>query len=217
MKKEQTGERTRRLVMPPKRALVGGALIALAALGVFGAHRNANSDHGERFVVATRDIAPGTVIKRSDLGAVKLDLPDGISAIGVGDATDLIGRVVSGPIAELELISADDFLPADHFVQPDGVDLAIDLPAARAMEGVVTAGSIVTVLSTDPEGAGTTVLTDAALVSSIQAPSRDSISSAGAVRVVLSVQGQELASSIVDASIRSDLSLVLPSSNGGQR
>lgn len=199
---------------PPRRAVVGGALVALAAIGVFSAHRGSESAPTTRFVVAAREIPAGTTITRDDLGVIAVDLPEDISAIEAEDATGLIGRVAGNDISELEFVSDNDLVSASKFNRPGTFQLAVDMPAARAMQGVIHAGDVVSVMSTDTEGAQTTQLTDQALVHSVSSPSRDSIGASGSVRVVLSVPGQDLATEMVNAAVRSELTLVKGSSSG---
>lgn len=201
---------------PPKRAVAGGALIAIAALGIFSAHRASGSEPSSRFVVAVHEIPAGTTLQREDLGSIAIDVPEGVSAIDAEDATKLIGRVSAGRIAALEMVSEQDFLPKNHFRRPGSVRLALDLPASRAMQGVVAAGDAVSVLSTDSTGSGTAVLTTDAMVESIETSGRESIGMSGSVRVVLSVTGSELAAEIVDAAVRSDVSLVVAVPDAGE-
>lgn len=192
---------------PPRRALVGGGLIAISALGVFSAHRGSNTPPENHFIVAMHPIPAGTLIEADDLGSMALDLPGDLPAIDAGNADLVTGRVASGDIAELELISETDLYPRDHFVRPGATMLALDMAPARAMYGVVTAGDRVSVLSTDPQGSGTNRLTADALVVSTAAASGDAIGSSGMVRVVLSISDQGEATAITDASITSELTL----------
>lgn len=199
---------------PPRRAVVGGVLISVSALGVFGAHRGAERTPTDRFVVATHDIAAGTVVEESDLGSIALDLPDDIAAVGIGDVDHIVGRVASGDIAELELISENDVYDDAHFIRTGATRLTLDLPPARAMHEVVTAGDTVSVLSTDPQGTGTVVLSDSALVLSSTATSGDSIGTSGVVRVVLAVTDPDEVLAVTDASVNSELTLVLVEPGG---
>lgn len=193
---------------PPRRAVLGGLLIAAAALGVFSAHHGASATPTDRFIVAIHDIPAGATIDSGDLGSIAIDLPDGIAAIRAEDVDRVTGRVASGTIGRLELIGLDDLYADDHFTRPGATRLALDLPPARAMYDVVSAGDTVSVLATDRQGSGTERLTAEALVISTSSTSRDSIGSSGMVRVVLSVNDSEDARAITDASVNSELTLV---------
>ena len=50
----------RRRALPGGRAVVGGFLIALAAVGIFAAYTGATSDGRQRFVVARNDLPSDT-------------------------------------------------------------------------------------------------------------------------------------------------------------
>lgn len=201
--------RSGRGVTPPRRALIGGALIMFSAFGVFSAHRGANKAPEDRFIVALHDIAAGTVIEAKDLGAIALDLPEEIPATRSGDADLITGRVASNTITRMELVDEADLYPVDHFTRSGATTLVLDLAPARAMHGIVAAGDVVSVLSTDPQGSGTERLTADALVVSTNLASQESIGSAGMVRVVLSVPDPAQATAITDASITSELTLQL--------
>lgn len=202
----------------PRRALIGGALVAAAALGVFSAHRGATGSPTDRYMVAMRDIPAGTPIRQKDLGAMAIDLPDGVPAFDP-DQIDLVeGRVTSGDLSRFELVSDSDFHAADHFTRPGATMLTLDMTPARAMSGVVSAGDQVSVTSTDPQGSGTTLLTAEALVVSTSGGSQDSIGAATTVRVVLSVDEPSEATAIIDASVNTELALLLVTPiDGGTR
>ncbi|HTO01667.1 MAG TPA: SAF domain-containing protein [Microthrixaceae bacterium] len=202
------------LQLPPRRALIGGALVALAAMGVFVAHRSASTPPQTRFVVAARDIAAGTVIATEDLGSVALDMPDDIAAVNADDADDLIGRVASTNLSPLELVSSGDVYATGRFAEADSVEVAIDLPGARALAGIISAGSLVDVLSTHSDQGGTELLAAGVRVSSIGEARSGAIGASGSVRVVLSVEGTDTARALVDASLRADLTLILPRPGG---
>lgn len=212
----RSSRRSGRGVTPPRRALIGGALIMFSALGVFTAHRGASTTPQDRFIVALHDIPAGAVVETKDLGSIALDLPDDIPAFGSDDADLISGRIASNDITKMELVDDGDLYPADHFTREGATTLAVDLAPARAMYGVVAAGDVVSVLGTDPQGSGTERLTSDALVVSISVPSQDSIGSSGTVRVVLSVADSSEATAITDASVTSELTLqlVTPTTDG---
>ena len=61
--------------LPGSRAVVGGLLMAVAAIGVFAAYTDATSGSGAQVVVAVRDLRVGHVIDQADLRAVAAELP----------------------------------------------------------------------------------------------------------------------------------------------
>ena len=65
-------------------------------------------------------------------------------------------------------------------------------------------------LSTDPDSTGTRRVADAARVTAVSSPDEGGIGADGSVRVRLGLPDGETATAVVDASIRSELSLILP-------
>jgi Flp pilus assembly protein CpaB len=196
--------------LPRPRALTGAALVVLAAAGVLVAHRTASEPPTTRYVVAARSIAAGHVLTGEDLGTMAAELPSGMAAVAASDATDLVGRVTRTSMSELDLVRPDDVLARGRFTVPGSVEVPVEVDAARALDGIVRSGSRVDVLSTDPDGQGTVALARDVLVVGVDAPSGDAIGDSSARRVRLAAPDATAASAIVDASVRSQLTLVLP-------
>ena len=214
--------------LPSGRAWFGAMLVTIAAAGVLFAHRSASVPPTSRYLVATQSIQSGQIIEAQDLGSIALDLPSELDAIPASRADMLIGRVASTSISPSELLRQDDALAAGRFVDPSAVEVSLELPPSQALYGIVQQGSLVDVLATDPEpdpstGLATTVLATGVRVSSVgdegtpDAGSEDANGSAstgigvsGQLRVVLSVSGTEIATQLVDAARRAEITLVLP-------
>lgn len=205
------------LRLPTRRALGGAALIALAAGGVLVAHRTAGEAPSQRWVVAARSVPAGHVLRADDLGTVAVDLPGGIPAIPAQHADDLIGTVTLVRLEHLGLLRPDDTLAAGRFVEPGSVEVSVEIPPGRAMTGTLQVGDRVDVLATDREGTGTRTVVRGARVSAI--PDDDGserIGSSSTVQVRLGLPDSTTAASVVDASIRSEVSLVLPAPGARQ-
>lgn len=208
------GDRSR-LRLPSGRAVVGGLLVTLAAAGIFTVHRQASRPPTTRFVVATHTVEMGEVLRADDLGTIALELPRGVAGVPAADAERLVGRVAATRLDELDLLRPGDVLAAGRFDDPQAVEVALELPPARALERVIHPGSLVDVLSTDPDGEGTTVLASGVRVTEVGNPAEGAgIGSSGAVRVLVSISGSDAAARLVDASVRSELTLVLPRPTG---
>lgn len=193
---------------PPARAVVGGAMVVVAVAGVLLAHGSATSPPEERVVVAVRTLVPGHEIEAEDLGTVAAELPAEVAVVPSTDAPDLVGRVVQRRIGELGLVEPGDVAPAGRR-RAGSVELTVDLPPAAAMAGVVREGDVVQVLSTDPDGEGTAVVADAVVVD--PGGSTDgAIGSSAESRVRLAAASEETALRIVDATLRSQVTLTLP-------
>ena len=203
--------------LPTGRAVVGGLLVTLAAAGVLVAHRSASQPPTTRYVVATRAVAAGATVGTDDLGTIAIELPGEISAVPSSEASDLIGRVAATALEPLELVRPGDVLSAGRFTDPESVEVSLELPPARALEGIIRTGSRVDVLVTDPDGDSTSVLATGVRVTSTGSEAEGGgggIGDSGSIRVLLSVSDSAQATALVDASLRSDITLVLPRPSG---
>ncbi|MGH9177679.1 MAG: SAF domain-containing protein [Acidimicrobiales bacterium] len=142
----------RRRTLPGGRAVVGGFLVALAAVGIFAGYTNATADDREPFLVARRDLPLGHRITRADLGTLPMDLPGLLRARSYRDATQLLGSVVIGPVAKGELIQSSDVLSGED---GSGLGRHISFPieSARAVDGSLRRGEFVDLLATYGTGA----------------------------------------------------------------
>ncbi|MEX0767348.1 MAG: RcpC/CpaB family pilus assembly protein [Microthrixaceae bacterium] len=214
--------------LPSGRACVGAVLVTVAATGVLFAHRSATQPPTSRYLVATQLIRSGQIISAQDLGSIAVDLPAELKAIPASQADTLIGRVASTSIAASQLLRPEDALESGRFLDPTAIEVALELPPAQALQGLLQQGSLVDVLATDPEpdpntGLATTVLATGVRVSAVGNPSSpdagsqdangegaSGIGAGGQLRIVLSVSGPETATVLVDAARRAEITLVLP-------
>ena len=202
--------------LPTGRAVVGACLIVIAASGVLIAHRSASRPALDRYVVTVRPIEAGATLRADDLGTLAVDLPPGVVAVPADEATQLIGRVTTHSIATDELLRPSDTFDAGRFSDPETIEVALDLPGANALQGVVGAGSVVDVLRTDPDQGSTVVLVAGVRVSAVDGGTGDAIGADGSTRVLLAVSGADAATALVDGARRAELTLVLPRPRGGQ-
>lgn len=134
----------RRIGLPSGRAVVGGLLMALAAVGTFLAYAGATADDTVEVLVAHRDLRPGEVIARDDVSRVSVEVPDTVRGL-FGSASAAVGRRVVAPV------DAGEFLLGSATVAPsDGgetLELSVSLPSSRAV-GRLRPGERVDVLAT---------------------------------------------------------------------
>ena len=148
----------RRRGLPGGRAVVGGFLIALEAVGILAGYTGATADQRQRFLVARDDLPIGHRITPSDLGELAMDLPPAVRARATQDHKRLVGAVVIGPLAKGELIQTSDVADVD---ESGGVGLQVSFPieSARAVDGRLRVGELVDVLATyDAAGGGQTMV-----------------------------------------------------------
>lgn len=134
----------RRVGLPSGRAVIGGLLMALAAIGTFLAYAGATADDSIDVLIATRDLRRGELLTADDVELVPVDLPGGVRGLfGAADAA--VGRQMVAPV------DAGEFLLASATVTPtDGeetLEVAVALPGTRAA-GRLRAGDRVDVFST---------------------------------------------------------------------
>jgi hypothetical protein len=196
----------RHVRLPTPRALLGAALITLAAAGVLVSTRPSGGAD-TRWVVATRDVPAGTSLSADDLGTVAIELPDGVVAVPGADAERLVGRVTRTDLATLSVLRPDDVWERRPLAR-DGVEVPITVDIGRLPAGL-RPGATVDVLASDTAGSGTSVV--AASVTILGIDHRPDASLGGTDDVPLRVAvPQDSVATLVDASVRAELTVVLP-------
>jgi len=89
--------------LPGGRAVVGGFLVAAAAVGLFASYLQATSRAAARFAVARVAIGAGQPVRASDVALAAVDLPATVAVHAFGNAGAVVGRVALAPIAAGEL------------------------------------------------------------------------------------------------------------------
>ena len=144
--------------LPSGRAALGGLLVTIAALGTLLAYGSAHSAPKGRFLVATRDVAAGAPLGRSDVRVARFDLPPDL-AERVADAsaqsqfTDL---VTLAPIR-----AGEPILRANLIRKSGGAtsrEMSVSLDSAQAAGGHLQIADRVDVLATF--GSGTDARTE---------------------------------------------------------
>lgn len=126
--------------------MVGGFLIALAALGAFVAARGTGDGPSHRYVVAARDVVAGSTLTSADLRTSAVDLPDDIAARAFTDAGALVGKVATAALSEGELVQASGVVGGD--AADARFQLSIPVERSRALDGMLVAGERIDVLAT---------------------------------------------------------------------
>ena len=140
----------RRRPLPGGRAVVGGFLVAVSAVGVFFAYTGATTEDKEHFVVARQDLPIGHRLAERDLVRLPMDLPSLLQARSYRSPSRLIGAVVIGPLSRGELVQASDVLS-----RPDGSgdrEISFPIESARAVDGRLRPGEFVDVLASYGSG-----------------------------------------------------------------
>lgn len=195
-------ERRRRL--PGGRAVTGGLLMAIAAIGVFVAYADATSAPSVDVVVATRALRIGEMVTADDLRVVQGDLPDAVRRTAFEDPSELIGRVVLGPIGADEVIHGAS-LTDDRAAAPVH-EVAVTLPRDQIAVGRLKPGERVDVFVTTDERTASVVR--GAQVVQIADDGDGSLTSAREITLVVAVPTGDAVAALVHALRSGDVTVV---------
>lgn len=194
----------RRRSLPGGRAVVGGLLMAVAAVGVFVAYTDATDRPTDPVVVAADDIRVGQVIEGDDLRVVEADLPDGMADHAFSAAEDVIGRVALGPIAAGELVQGG--LVTDDVSSEALHEVAITLPRAQIAVGRLKQGERVDVFVTTDDSTRSVVR--GSQVVQIGAAGDGSLTSDREIELVVAVPSGDDVAAVVHALRTGDVTVV---------
>ena len=139
----------RRRPLPGGRAVIGGFLVAVAAVGIFAAYTSATTDARTPYVVARHDLAFGQRITAADLSFAPMQLPSSLAhrrAFTRADSAQLVGAIVVAPMAAGELVQASSVAEASGL--PPDEEISFQIDPARAVGGRLRSGEAVEVLAT---------------------------------------------------------------------
>jgi Flp pilus assembly protein CpaB len=163
--------------LPGSRAVVGGLLVAVSAVGIFAAWSGSNARPTTRYVVATRTIAAGSVLRRDDMKTVAMDLPDAVARRSFSSLDALRYAVTLGPLEPGELVQSGNVLPGRQAKPQSEFSFGID--AERAVDGTLHPGDRINILVTYGTGASSiTQLVSSARVLGVDAGARNGLSDA---------------------------------------
>lgn len=96
----------RRRGLPGSRAVLGGLLVAAAAVGMFAAASSSNSGPTQSYVVARHDLAPGTRLQIGDLELAPMELGPGSRSRAFSTPQPLVGATLVAPLGAGELVQS---------------------------------------------------------------------------------------------------------------
>ena len=190
--------------LPGSRAVVGGALIALAAVGVYLAYDQATDDPSDPVVVAARDIHAGEILDPEVLGTIEADLPDPAAGATFGSIEVVEGRVALAPIARGEIVQAGAV--TDGPAAPGLHEVAISLPRAQIAVGRLKEGERVDVFATYDDRTSSVVR--GAEVVQIGVDDDSSLTSNREVTLVVAVPSGDAVAAVVHALRTGDVTVV---------
>lgn len=181
----------RRRSLPGSRAVVGGFLVAAAAVGTFGAYTAANAGPGDSYVVLTRDVSAGERLSADDLALVAAELPAAQRRTVLSDLAVATGAVAVSPLEEGQLLASSDVVKLAGVV--GRAQLSIPVEPARVNNGQLTRGELVDIIATYSSAGSAvteTIATDAVVVRVFSGD--QSLGSSNSVVVTLSLAAEEL-------------------------
>lgn len=192
--------------LPGGRAVVGGLLVAVAAVGTFAAVSGAGRGPSTRYYVAARDISAGTTLTADDLEAVAIEVPSRMRNRVFSDPDALVGAITVGPLSEGELVQAGGLATGADAEIPT---FSVALGRADANAGELTRGDYVQVLATYGQDTSATTQTLSAEARIVSISEEDeSLAAAGQVVVRLQVPSAEERIAIVNATTAGKVSLI---------
>jgi Flp pilus assembly protein CpaB len=190
--------------LPGGRAVLGGVLMAVAAVGTFAAYEQASRSPTTPMVVAAHDLRVGEVVAVDDLRTVEADLPSATASGTFTSAEALAGRVVLGPIVEGEIIQAGSL--TEQAVELDTHEVAVTLPRGQIAVGRLKQGERVDVFVTYDDRTRSVVR--GAEVVEIDADDGGSITSDREVTLVVAVPTGDAVAALVHALRTGDVTVV---------
>ena len=160
-----TPDATARRLGPPKRlptgrAVVGGLLVALSALGVLWALTGGDDEPTVEYLILAHDVQAGDVVGMGDFEITELVLPEQVDASTLfrNSTSETDPRwIAQTPIRAGTLALVDDYhqIEGGELPAPDGWTVAVHVDEARAMNGQASANLTVDVIGTFEETART--------------------------------------------------------------
>jgi Flp pilus assembly protein CpaB len=205
-----TGARplARRRRLPSGRAVVGGLLVALAALAAFVAAKGNDRGPTHSYVVAAHDLVAGTRLDAADVRTVAMDLPDGVAGRAFTDLAAVTGRVTVSSLADGELIQVSTVVAGD--AADPRYQLSVPVERSRALDGLVSAGELVDVMATYGTGGDgeTLVVVRGAEVLRVDQGQRGALTSGNDLIILLAVRTADDALAVTHAAQAGKVTLV---------
>ncbi len=196
----------RRRGLPGSRAVVGGLLVALAAVGMFAASSRSGAAPRHSYVVVTHALAAGARLQASDLELVTMDLGPELRAHAFEGRQVLLGATLIAPLGSGELVQASTVVARKG--EAASRELTFTLERGRVSPGVKE-GERTDLLATWGTGndAFTSVVVRQALIVGLERP-RTSSGDSGPATVTVAVDDPNDALALAHATQLAKITLV---------
>lgn len=196
--------RVRRRAQPPgTRAIAGGLLMALSAVGVFVAYADASQGPSDPIVISRHAVRIGDVLGADDLRVVMAELPGGTAGT-FSSVDELVGRVALGPIGAGEIVQRASV--TDDRGTPGTHEIELTLPRQQIAVGHLKQGERVDVFVTRDERTSSVVR--GATVVQIGTGRDGSLTSDRELSIVVAAPSAEAVAALVHALRTGDVTVV---------
>jgi Flp pilus assembly protein CpaB len=205
------GRQIQRPTLPASRALVGGLLVIVAAVGVFAAYQGAGSVPATSYVVAEATLAPGTRLTARVLSTAAIDLPDTQADRAYTSIEQLEGAVTLAPLEPGDLIMGSAVLDASRATGDQAAhEFSFSVDRDHAMNGGLVVGDRVDVLATYGAGEASYTIVAArdATVLAVDDGSSGGIGSPGTIVVSVALTSASEVLRVAHAAETSALTIV---------
>lgn len=195
--------------LPNGRAVVGGLLVTVAVVTVFGAHLSADTGPRQLAVATRTDVPIGHRLTTDDLVIERVDLPPDMADATFGSVEQVVGAISLAPLDENELVQRSA-VRTDGADLPAGHEFSFPVDRERAVDGALKPGETVDVLATYGSGADsyTAVLTRASTVIAAQGSGRSTIGGSGSLVLTVALVSADEVLDLAHAAQVADLTVV---------
>ncbi len=202
-------------MVPGPRAIIGGLLVAVAAIGTYAATTGAVGSDDRSVLIAARDLPAGTKLGVGDVRVITASINSATARNLASSPKQVEGSTL------LAGLKAGEFLQGGNVASKSiaSPELSFAVPRARAVAGDLRSGETVDVIATDKGGDSRSARTAVAgaKVMKIDKGSGNSIGGGGDVIVTVSVSDRIQASTLAAAVDGGQITLVRTTGLGTQQ
>jgi Flp pilus assembly protein CpaB len=203
----------RRRALPAGRAVVGGFLVAVAAVVVFTASLAGSLHPGQSWVVTARPLAAGTVLGPDDVTSATMRLSKSAAVLAYRQVAVVEGRALAVALPAGALVQNPVLVPSGQRPTMRPVSVAVDPVSLIGL----TPGEPVDVLATQGTGSGTgvaVVVRGATLMAATQ-PESGALNTGSSGQVTIGVATLAEVEAVVQAAHAGMITLVAAEPSDG--
>lgn len=203
---QRAQRQSRRSWAPSPRAAVGSLLVMFAIAATFLAINHDSQTRLTRYVVLTRPVAAGASLSINDLGLAPMDLVAETKATAFTDPSEVIGKSLSTASPAGSLVSAG--LLVNRTLDPsEARRLTLSLEPSHALNGALTQGDRVDIISVDEHKQASAVVTNA-VIESVEGSNSQSVGGSSDYSITLIVGSTQQATKVIQAHALNSVTLI---------